>query len=123
LIPCNPSQDIYSRKFRYSYDWARSIVAKLYNKYPRATDLLCEGLEITHDNLAYYLAHNDAMWPTLRTCVHIIERRRRNRAIECGEIKSFIYTVVKWLAVEKDSTTANRLRKRLISLDKTLDLE
>lgn len=55
----------------YSYSWANSVVQKLADKYPRATEDVCEILQISPKILAKYLANNDPVFAQLRDLIHL----------------------------------------------------
>jgi hypothetical protein len=57
----------------YSYSWAMSVVNQLYDKYPRATEVVKEILQITDRHLAAYLANADPLWPDLRNLVKVVD--------------------------------------------------
>lgn len=57
----------------YSFEWAKSIVTRVIEKYPRATEILCILLDLTPRQMATYLAKGDPLWPVLRSWIHLIE--------------------------------------------------
>lgn len=55
---------------KYSLSWASNVIQRFYAQYTRATDMLCEVLDIGYMDLAKYLASGDPLWPILRTTIH-----------------------------------------------------
>ena len=54
---------------KYSFKWAATIVDQVQRKYARATEMVCEVLDITPRDLVKYLAYGDPLWHILRTCI------------------------------------------------------
>lgn len=63
---------------RYSFQWARSIVKRLEEKYPRGTEMLYEILAIQDHDMATYLANGDPLWPHLRNLAQFLQAYWKN---------------------------------------------
>lgn len=61
-------------KAGYSFTWALSVVDKLVEKYPRATEIEMAVFSLSKRELAAFLAHGDRFWPFFRDQVHILAR-------------------------------------------------
>jgi hypothetical protein len=107
MSPSNPAS--------YSLNWARSRVSELTRKYPRATRIVEESLEITDEDLAKYLAKGDALFPVLRGIIHAmdvyaqIHREQPNNRVAVDYLRSRISNI--YSGVEID-----RLDRRIKSL-------
>ena len=69
---------IPATQIRYSVEWSRNIVRRLYEKYPRATDFVCDLLEIKLMELAAFLAHGDPIYPKIRDAIHWADNWERS---------------------------------------------
>lgn len=77
----------------YSITWARSIVKKLVEKYPRATEILEAEFRLDEEVYADCLRRNDGTWPVLRDITHYIDRMIENRGYEAAQIAVKWYTI------------------------------
>jgi len=64
---------------RYSYSWSLGVVNDLKRKYPRATEMMKQILDLSDRNLVAYLATGDPLWPDLRNMVHALDNASDGR--------------------------------------------
>jgi hypothetical protein len=59
---------------RYSYNWASSVISKLQESTPRATELTLKMLAMSHRDLAGLLAKGDPGFNITKNIIHYVER-------------------------------------------------
>jgi len=102
-------------RFKYSLGWAASVVDRLVEKYPRATDVICRVYGINRYDLVKYLAKPDDMWIYLRERIKYLAlcEERTGKAMDYS-------TVVEWCmglhGMKHSHKLGERLDKRLESL-------
>lgn len=102
----------------YAQKWALEVLGRYEDAHPRATDFLCESLQISRLQLANYIRFNDPLWEVLREGGKIVEHYMQYPCKQGARFFSQLeiedqYTIVKYfydLAVEK---RADRIVKRL----------
>lgn len=62
-VPCK------QRIPKYSESWAKQVVNRVYEKYPRARYVVGEGLGLTYNNLVTLLRCADPAWPIIRDMI------------------------------------------------------
>lgn len=62
--------DFFDDGFKYSLEWSRMIVDRLWKAHGRGAETVCEVLNITRDDWVIYLAKADPMFPQLRSLAH-----------------------------------------------------
>jgi hypothetical protein len=72
---------------KYSYSWAQSVIDKLKEKYPRATETVCIILDITEKDLAKYLAIGDNIFPQLRELIRMCDNWIKTSSPEADTIQ------------------------------------
>lgn len=96
------------KQSKYSFRWARTVVDNLYQKYPRATEIVCLVLDITQDNLATYLAKGDNVFPVIREFIHIAARWEHVQGFDGWSIQ-----MLSSLKVVMRQKGPDRIRERL----------
>jgi len=72
-------------KAGYSFTWALSVVEKLCEKYPRATEIEMAVFSLQKRELAAFLAHGDRFWPYFRDEVHkLAALQERIGSVRCN---------------------------------------
>lgn len=61
------------RKALYSRSWAYGVLYDMCRKYPRATEVVRELLQLTNAQWVNYLVYGDKLWPELRRFVKIVD--------------------------------------------------
>ena len=59
----------------YSLGWAWNTYKRLYDRYPRATDIALRILNLKPKNLVFSLARGETSWPAIRKIIHDIDHR------------------------------------------------
>lgn len=104
----------------YSRLWAQEVLGRYQDCHPRATDILCESLQISRDQLSNYIRFNDPLWTPLR---EVGKWAEKHLATLYGPAQWFQqldpsdqHTFVKWLKTCFEEKNAYRIVKRLDSL-------
>lgn len=63
----------YSQEAVYNYSWCQSVAQDLVNRYPRATEVAREVLDITFQDLWLALAHRDPLWNACKAWIKVID--------------------------------------------------
>jgi len=92
----------------YSRSWANEVVANLYKKHARATDIVLEILDLTPANLATYLIRHDPLFAKLRDLIHKIEILDQNR-VEKYKISDYSSFLSKYYQHYLDKRIVQRL--------------
>lgn len=71
--------------YRYSPQWAQSVIRICYRKYARATEILWRYTGLSYDDAWHSLANNDEVWPKMRDCIHYIDRYCTNWGQDVAE--------------------------------------
>ena len=64
----------------YSLAWARNVVIRWREKYARATEILADALQISYNDLAYWLASRDYRWEEFKKLAKKIDTVPRKAA-------------------------------------------
>lgn len=102
----------------YAQKWAQEVLGRYEDAHPRATDFLCESLQISRLQLANYIRFNDPLWQVLREGGKIVEHfmqypcKQGARFFSQFEIEDQ-YTVVKYFYSYVVEKRAERIVKRL----------
>lgn len=78
----------------YPVSWALTIVYRLKETYPRATEIVKQNLEINDRNLAVYLARRDPIFPQIRELIHIYDnwlKRTKSDMTTTQELRETAY--------------------------------
>jgi hypothetical protein len=59
---------------KYSLKWASHVVENLWNKYPRATELVCQEYGVTQRKATWLLANHQNRWVRYRKAVKIVDK-------------------------------------------------
>lgn len=96
------------KKAKYSRQWGENVVQALKNKHTRATELVCEILEIEEKHLVTYLIYGDPLWNSLRDLI-----KRAEIALEIHAGPSGYAEVNRFFTEHLPTFTGLPLRDRL----------
>lgn len=105
----------------YAEKWAMEVLGRYEDAHPRATEFLCESLQITRKQLSNYIRFNDPLWQVLREGGKIVEHYMQYPCKQGGRFFSQLeiedqYTVVKYFYEYVTEKRAERIVKRLDNL-------
>jgi len=63
---------------RYALSWALSVVERLQDAYPRASEIVLDYLHISSKKLAILLAIGNPYFAKIRTVIHAVEKSLKN---------------------------------------------
>lgn len=110
----DPKNCIYSKK------WAMEVLGRYTDAHPRATEFLCESLQISESQLSNYIRYNDPLWTPLREGGKLVEQYMRIKGEEglffCQIPEERQYTYVKYFYEYLQEKNASRVCKRLDSV-------
>jgi len=110
-------------KAGYSFTWALSVVDRLVEKYPRATEIEMAVFSLSRRELAAFLAHGDRFWPFFRDEVHKLAKvQEQTKSYGCSIEARRRGTLDRIHTVSSEDIRI-RVRKRLTDLGSWTTLE
>lgn len=117
------SSSSHAEKAGYSFTWALSVVDKLCEKYPRATEIEMAVFSLSRRELAAFLAHGDRFWPFFRDQVHELDKRANTIGSWSVNIMARRRGTLDRIHTVSSLDLRERVRKRLTSLGTRTTLE
>lgn len=103
---------------RYSYSWGYSVIMRLVDAYPRASNMVLKVLDISIRQLVTFIVTGDEVYPQIRQLIH-----DTRFFIDKPEVSSKYSTYVEYLIVKSSSRGWDRLADRLTQKGNCLNIE
>lgn len=97
---------------KYSITWARSVVDKLWESYPRATEAVLEYYDISLENLAAALAKGDPVFDYMKKRIKYIARQEENQRAS-AKVVQMLSDELHYVMLNSTGKTQERLDSRI----------
>lgn len=108
---------------KYSYDFGQNVVERFTEKYARATYFLADMLEISHEDLCFYLiklvrSDNQVQWEAMKRVIKACQRESFHdfKRVPVADRRKYL-TIVKWNAQDEAISRLERSAHGRLPLD------